>query len=439
MKFSKSKQTKNSGVEWIGKIPECWNVWKVSHAFNIIGSGTTPKTDQLEYFNGDVPWVTTSELRETVITDTKEKITDLAISKYSTLKKYPVGTLLIAMYGATIGRLGILGIEATLNQACCAFADSKVINTKFFYYWLIFYRPILISLSSGGGQPNLNQEELRSLKVPIPSFSEQKAIAEMLNRETARLDELIAEKEHLLELLAEKRRALITHAVTRGINSKAKLVDSGIGWIGKTPEHWKTPPVYARYDVQLGKMLDEKQIKGNQLRKYLRNIDVQWGKINIENLPEMDFDFDDRKKFSLKFGDILICEGGEIGRTAIWKYDFENFYFQKALHRLRPKSKYDLPDYFLYVMHALVDLGVFISMSTASTIHHLPAEKLKIVRYPLPPIEEQQQIADYIEAETNKIDRLQKVTKLTVQLLKERRASLITAAVTGKMRVEETK
>ena len=94
MKFSKSKQTKNSGVEWIGKIPECWNVWKVSHAFNIIGSGTTPKTDQLEYFNGDVPWVTTSELRETVITDTKEKITDLAISKYSTLKKYPVEYLL---------------------------------------------------------------------------------------------------------------------------------------------------------------------------------------------------------------------------------------------------------------------------------------------------------------------------------------------------------
>ena len=153
----------------------------------------------------------------------------------------------------------------------------------------------------------------------------------------------------------------------------------------------------------------------------------------------MDFDFDDRKKFSLKFEDILICEGGEIGRTAIWKYDFENFYFQKALHRLRPKSKYDLPDYFLYVMHALVGLGVFISMSTASTIHHLPAEKLKIVRYPLPPIEEQQQIVDYIEAETNKIDRLQEVTTSTVELLKERRASLITAAVTGKIKIKGIK
>ncbi len=108
---------KDSGVEWLGRIPAHWEPWKLAHAFNEIGSGTTPNTGDESYFEGDIPWVTTSELRERIITDTEKKLTSQALAEHSALKIYQPDTLLFAMYGATIGRLGILGVAACVNQA----------------------------------------------------------------------------------------------------------------------------------------------------------------------------------------------------------------------------------------------------------------------------------------------------------------------------------
>lgn len=327
----------------------------------------------------------------------------------------------------------------TSTTELLVFKPKENTDNKFLLYTLLSpnFVKFVDSATFGSRMPRADWNFVRDIFVPIPPLDEQRTIAAMLDRETARLDELITEKERLLELLAEKRRALITNAVTRGLDPNAPLVDSGVEWLGEIPQHWKTPPIYARYEIQLGKMLDERRITGTQLGKYLRNVDVQWGKINLENLPEMDFSPEDRKRYNLKFGDILVCEGGEIGRTAIWKENLENCFYQKAIHRLRPRTQEDFPDFFLYVMYALVNLGVFVAMSSASTILHLPAEKLSIVRYASPPLEEQQEIVEYIEAETEKIDRMQAATRETVELLKERRSSLIAAAVTGKISVRE--
>jgi len=173
MKLPAYPRSKPSGVEWLGDVPEHWEVKKVTYGFSKIGSGTTPKSDSDEFYDGDVPWVTTSELRETLITKTKENVTRSALSAYSALRIYPAGTLLFAMYGATIGRLGILGISATLNQACCAFSAPTLFDTRFAFYWLWMRRPILISLSSGGGQPNLSQDDLRQIRIPTPPLTEQ--------------------------------------------------------------------------------------------------------------------------------------------------------------------------------------------------------------------------------------------------------------------------
>ena len=141
---------KDSGIEWLGEIPEHWEVWKVTHGFGSIGSGTTPKSDNDLYYEGTIPWITTSELREAEIFETSQKVTEQALRDYFALKLYAKGSLAIAMYGATIGRLGILGINATVNQACCVFSEPSVFDTKFFYYWLWMRRPILVSLSTGG-------------------------------------------------------------------------------------------------------------------------------------------------------------------------------------------------------------------------------------------------------------------------------------------------
>ena len=211
--------TKDSGIDWLGEIPEHWEVWKVSHGYKTFGSGTTPKSDNFDYYEeGEVPWITTSELRENYIRQPRNKITHEALRDYPSLKKYPPGTLLIAMYGATIGRLGMLDIDATVNQACFAFANSRIFSNRFVFYWLQIARPILISESFGGGQPNLNQDFLRKLKIPIPEMEEQNEIANYLDKETGFIDNVIRSTQQSITKQQEYRTALISAAVTGKID-----------------------------------------------------------------------------------------------------------------------------------------------------------------------------------------------------------------------------
>lgn len=195
------------------------------------------------------------------------------------------------------------------------------------------------------------------------------------------------------------------------------------------PSGWTTPPVYARYAVQLGKMLDQKRIKGTNLAAYLRNVDVQWGKIYVEDLPQMDFGVEDRDRLALRDGDLLVCEGGEIGRSAIWREQLAECFYQKALHRLRTITFLDDPRFFYYFMHVAVNSGLF-GIDSATTIHHLPAEKLRVTRYPAPPLKEQCAIADFLDAETARIDELIAAKENLLALLAEKRRALVTEAVT---------
>jgi type I restriction enzyme S subunit len=156
------------GEDWIGQTPRHWSVRKLGFVFDLISSGTTPPTENRDFYDGDVPWITTSELRENLIVDANVKLTRAAMEAHSALRIYDVGTILIAMYGATIGRLGILGIEAATNQACCALARPRGAHPKFVYYALLAGRVVLIEQASGGGQPNINQEKIHAFKIPVP-------------------------------------------------------------------------------------------------------------------------------------------------------------------------------------------------------------------------------------------------------------------------------
>ena len=208
---------KDSGVEWLGEIPAHWEVKKVTRLFSI-GSGTTPPTSNSEYYGGEIPWITTSELRESVVTSTEKTIHDETLRLFPVLAVYPAGSAAVAMYGATIGRLGILGIPATVNQACCVFSEPNGIDAWFWFYWLQCRRHYLISMSYGGGQPNLSQEILKSIRVPIPSLDEQRSIAAFLDCETAELDALVTKIHEAIERLKELRAALISAAVTGRID-----------------------------------------------------------------------------------------------------------------------------------------------------------------------------------------------------------------------------
>src|SRR5688500_3916857 len=165
--------------------------------------------------------------------------------------------------------------------------------------------------------------------------------------------------------------------------------DSGVEWLGKIPAHWQVAPVYARYEVALGKMLDAKRVTGEFSGPYLRNVDVQWDMVNTERLPEMDFAPWERDRYSVRPGDLLVCEGGEVGRTAIWRGGIEPCFYQKALHRVRPCAKRDDPRFFFYLMFMAAKQGIFASSGNQNTIDHLTAVQLKHYRFPFAPEPEQ--------------------------------------------------
>ena len=209
---------KDSGMQWIGKVPEQWSLKRISWLFRTVGSGTTPPSDSELYYGEGLSWVTTGELREGTITETAKSVTELALSSFTTLRVYEPGTLLIAMYGATIGRLAVLSIPACTNQACCAMAEPVGVLTRFAFYALLAAREQILVLAVGGGQPNINQEVLRSLRLPTPPMSEQRAIIAHLDHETSKIDALSDKAREMIDVLKERRQALISAAVTGKID-----------------------------------------------------------------------------------------------------------------------------------------------------------------------------------------------------------------------------
>ena len=205
---------------------------------------------------------------------------------------------------------------------------------------------------------------------------------------------------------------------------------SGVEWLGATPAHWEVAPVYGRYDVALGKMLDAKRVTGEFTGCYLRNVDVQWDAVNTAGLPEMDFAPLERDRYLLRPGDLLVCEGGEVGRTAIWRGDIEECFYQKAIHRVRPRSEKEAPRFFYYLMCTLAKRGVFVAGGNPNTIDHLTAVQLRHYRLPFAPPKEQRAIAAFLDRETARIDALVAKKERLIELLQEKRTALITRAVT---------
>lgn len=206
-------------TRWGSDLPDGWESQRLSWLFNSTGSGTTPAPqDSIESSEETIPWVTTGELRERMVTLTARGVLPATIATYSALRIHPAGSLLIAMYGATIGRMGILGVPATCNQACCALVHPRDVRAEFAQYSLLAARPYLLLDAAGGGQPNINQEKIRAFRIPVPSLDEQDRIVRDLDVKTEVIDRLVKEADRLIELARERRSALITEAVTGQID-----------------------------------------------------------------------------------------------------------------------------------------------------------------------------------------------------------------------------
>lgn len=419
-------------------VSSAWPMTRLKFCLSKMIGGGTPSTDKPELWADmddptGIPWVAISDMtRQGHIINTEKRISVLGLEERG-LQIIPAGSLIYSMY-ASLGKVSELGVRATTNQAILGLVPNpQIIDTRFLFWWLEHIRPTVISEASSNTQDNLNAEKVKNLPVILPPLKIQRRIVSVLDEETAKIDKLIAEKEQLLKVLDERRQTLITEAVTRGLDPGVPMKASGIPWLGDIPAHWDVPTVGIRYEVQLGKMLDEKRISGNFLAPYLRNIDVQWEHINTKNLPEMDFEHSDRQRFILHTGDILVCEGGEVGRSAIWRGDIAECYYQKALHRLRQRTAKDYPPFLVHFMRVATLTGGLSADANASTIQHLPAEKLRRLRFPAPPIDEQRTIVEWIESQRDRLRRLEQPLEASINILVEKRAALIHEAVTGQL------
>ncbi len=429
---------KQSNIAYLGQVPAHWETWKVTHGFDLIGSGTTPKSDNPIYYDGEIPWVTTSELRESVIYDTNIKVTDEAINSYSALKKYPKDSIAIAMYGATIGRLGQLGIEATFNQACCVFSYPKVFVARFFYYWLWMRRPILISLSNGGGQPNLSQDDLKKLWIPIPNNDEQQKIADFLDYKTAQIDALIAKKETLLFKLQEKRSALITQAVTKGINPNAPMKQSGVEWLRDVPAHWEVKRM--RFGLTTNPSKNELDLKEDDLVSFIPMEAVgEYGGLVLEAEKEVSEIGSGYTYF--KDGDVVVAKITpcfENGKGAIAKgLKNKTAFGTTELHVLRTSAGLN-PDFLfqLTISYPFRKIGES-EMYGAGGQKRVPETFIKDFKISFPPLAEQLQIVEYIKQKNDYFERQFKAVSDVIAKLTEYRSALITNAVTGKIDVRD--
>ena len=427
---------KESEVRWIGPIPSHWTVKPIKW-LSAVRRGASPRPiDDQKYFaeDGEFAWVRIADVSSSgdYLETTTQRLSELGSSL--SVKLIP-GSLFISIAG-TVGKPCITKIKACIHDGFVYFPNLSQ-DPRFLLY-IFLAGSAFAGLGKLGTQLNLNTETVGNIIVPVPPPAEAAKICDFLDRETAKIDTLIAKQTEFMTRLEEHRHAVINNAVTRGTDDSVATKETRIYWMMQIPIHWIVGKIGRYYEVQLGKMLDGSCQTGNHLAPYLRVFDVQWGKINIDNLPEMDFTAEDRKRFLLRSGDLLVNEGGSyVGRSAIWLSELDECYYQKALHRVRPRAGSDTNRFLFYIMYAATKLGVFVTGGNQTTIDHLTAEQFRQYRYPRPPYAEQIAIADYLDASMLKIDAAHEQATALIAILGERRAALITAAVTGQIDVTE--
>ncbi|MBM3097136.1 restriction endonuclease subunit S [Gluconobacter cerinus] len=441
MSFPQYPRYKSTANLWCAAIPDHWDTWKISHAFGAIGSGTTPPSDEPKWYeDGTIPWVTTGELRENTIHETVKAVTCEALEKFSALRIYPAGSLAIAMYGATIGRLGILGVDAATNQACCVMSDPQALAVKFVFYWLQAFKKQLVDwYATGGGQPNVNQQIVASLRISAPSIAEQTAIAAFLDRETGKIDALIAEQEKLLTLLAEKRQATISHAVTRGLNPNAPMKDSGIAWLGEVPEHWEVSTLKYHWTVSDCKHITADFVEDGFPLASIREVQGQYVSLK------------DAKKTTLYFynllieggrkpvaGDLIFSRNATVGEVAQVTEEHPKFAMGQDVCLLKKIENDNSSDYFQLVIRSSVVEKQIKSIMIGSTFKRINVEDIRSLVIPVPSVREQKTIAAFVQRENDKFNSLIDQICTQIGFLKERRTALIAAAVTGKIDVRNT-
>lgn len=314
------------------------------------------------------------------------------------------------------------------------------IEVPFLYYLLCLpeYRSHMLRIARGTTVLMLDMHAIKRIPVSAPKIEAvRRRIVEILST----LDETIEQTESLIAKHQKIKSGLMHDLFTRGVKPDGHLrptreqapelyKESPLGWI---PKEWVVKPVSEIFEIQLGKMLSKLAKTGKWTAPYLGNRAVQWDFVDCKAIEEMDFTPSERQKFSLIPGDLLVCEGGDVGRTAMWQGEMEECYYQKAIHRLRPKSSNSLPSYMLRFMRFARENGYFREFTSQSSIAHLTQEKLGAVPMILPNPEEQDRIAKRFD----NYDALIQSELSLLSNLRQQKHGLMHDLLTGRVRVRD--
>ncbi|HET8659712.1 MAG TPA: restriction endonuclease subunit S [Micromonosporaceae bacterium] len=403
-----------------------------------LGTGHTPSRQHPEYWeNCTIPWVTLADVWQLrdgtvdVIRATNEKISPGGLVN-SAAVKHPAGTVILSRT-ASIGYSAILGVDMATSQDFATWTCGERLHARYLLYALRAMRPDFKRLTAGSTHKTIYMPDIAQLRIPLPSLDEQRRIADFLDAETAVINTLGAARKRQ-QALVEERFATKVFNTVRGADMPGSRLASGPPWLGAVPTGWRVASVSSQYDVQLGKMLNQDRTSGVYLRPYLRNTNVQWDYISTDDLLLMDFPPHERRRYEVLPGDLLICEGGEPGRAAIWDGSVGEIYYQKALHRARSRGRSSVR-WLYYCLRGAASYGVFSASGNTTTISHLTSEQLRAQRFPFPDSDIQRKLTAELDEQSNVDKMTAKLLANQLALLSERTQALITAAVTGQLDV----
>ena len=430
-RFRRYREYTDSGIEWLGEIPAHWEVKPLKHLMTF-STGWTPPTGREDLYGGEHLWANISDLGPKVLDKTENTISDLAITETG-LRKVEAGSLLFS-FKLSIGAESIAGLNMYTNEAIAAFTPSVLMNTGYLYW----AAPVLVPRSAQEniyGAPLLNRERIANAKLLCLALPEQRAIATFLDRETARIDGLVARKERLIELLQEKRTALITRAVTRGLDPNVSMRDSGVEWLGEIPARWHLRPLKrVSPEITVGVVVNPSTYVQTKGVPFLYGSDIREGHIVADGARRMsEEDSESLSKSCLRAGDLVCVRVGAPGITAVVPPELAGANCASVLI-VRRGDSFD-SHWLCYAMNSrLVRFQVELVQYGAAQEQFNVAHAVEFF-VPLASQAEQRAIAAFLDRETARIDALIAKIRQAIDHLKEFRSALISAAVTGKIDV----
>ncbi|HFF9225333.1 TPA: restriction endonuclease subunit S [Campylobacter jejuni] len=422
------KNFKESGIEWLGEIPEHWEVVKINKIVTFVNGYAFENFDFNPIF--EIPVIRIGDMQKEKIlydnclkTKEKEKLKQFLISN---------NDILIALSGATTGKIAFCDTDnkAYINQRV-AIVRSKLKLVK--YYFLTRGFSLLIELAcNGSAQPNISTKEIGEFKIPLPPLKEQEQIANFLDEKCKKIANFIEKKEKLITLLKEQKQALINETITKGLDKNINFKDSGIEWLGEIPQHWRIVKLKYVAFTNIGLVYTPDDIIENPDEGYpvLRANNIQNGKIDYQDLIYTKSKQIGKKQI-ISSGDLLMCvrNGSEnlLGKTA----KIQDGYFSFGAFTAIIKSQFN--DYFYWIFQTNMLRKSIASFSASNGIGQISQDDIKNFIISFPPLKEQEQIAQFLDSEISKIDKIIEKTKKQIKLIKEYKTTLINQAVCGRI------